>query len=85
MEDKIMKLIISNLKSINKSILSVLFIGLKVCFVLLLLSTFILSLYHSVHNLNLFYTGISLFKTSLFYIAFFIICAIGIDTIKKEF
>ena len=79
------KLIISNFKNINKSILSVLYIGLKICFILLLLSTFILSLYHSIHNLSLFNTGISLFRTSLFYITFFVMCAIVIDTIKKGF
>ncbi len=79
-----MKLVFSKLKSINTSILKVLYIGLKVCFVLLLISTFILSLYHSIHNFNLFYIGISLFRTSLFYIAFLFICSIGIDTIKKD-
>ena len=79
-----MKLVFSKLKSINTSILKVLYIGLKVCFVLLLISTFILSLYHSIHNFNLFYIGISLFRTSLFYIAFLFICSIGIDTIKKQ-
>ena len=79
-----MKLVFSKLKSINTSILKVLYIGLKVCFVLLLISTFILSLYHSIHNFNLFYIGISLFRTSLFYIALLFICSIGIDTIKKD-
>lgn len=79
-----MKLVFSKLKSINTSILKVLYIGLKVCFVLLLISTFILSLYHSIHNFDLFYIGISLFRTSLFYIAFLFICSIGIDTIKKD-
>ena len=79
-----MKLVFSKLKSINTSILKVLYIGLKICFVLLLISTFILSLYHSIHNFNLFYIGISLFRTSLFYIAFLFICSIGIDTIKKD-
>ena len=79
-----MKLVFSKLKSINTSILKVLYIGLKVCFVLLLISTFILSLYHSISNYNLFYIGITLFKASLFYIVFLIICAISIDTIRKD-
>lgn len=80
-----MKLILSNFKNINKSIYNALSIGLKICFIILLISTFMLSLYHSIHNLNLFYIGISLFKTSLFYIAFLFICTIGIDTIKKGY
>lgn len=79
-----MKMIFFNLKSINTSILKALFIGLKVSFVLLLISTFLLSLYHTIHNFDLFYIGISLFRTSLFYIAFLFICSIGIDTIKKQ-
>ena len=79
-----MKLVLSKLKGINNSILKVLYTGLKICFVLLLISTFILSLYHSIHNFELFYIGMSLFRTSLFYIAFLCICSIGIDTIKKD-
>lgn len=79
-----MKLILSSFKKIDKSILKVLFNGLKVCLILVLIATFILSLYQSIHNLTLFYIGMSLFKSTLFYIAFCIICAIAIDTIKKD-
>ena len=79
-----MKLVLSKVKSIDKSILKVLYNGFKFCLILALFSTFILSLYHSIHNFNLFYIGISLFRTSLFYIAFLFICSIGIDTIKKD-
>ncbi len=79
-----MKLVISKFKEINKSILNVLFCGLKFCLILALLATFILTLYHSVHNLDLFILGLSLLKSSLFFTAFFIICAIAIDTIKKD-
>ena len=79
-----MKIIITKLKTINKKILFTLYTGLKICFVLLLFSTFCLSLYHSISNYNLFYIGITLFKASLFYIVFLIICAISIDTIGKD-
>lgn len=78
------KNIITNFNKINSYILKVFYIGLKICFVVLLLSTFLLSLYHTIHNFDLFYIGISLFRTSLFYIAFLFICSIGIDTIKKQ-
>lgn len=78
-----MKIIFNSLRNLQPSISRVLHIGLKICFLLLLFSTFILSLYTSIHNFNLFYLGINLFKTSLFYISFLYICAIGINTIKK--
>ncbi len=72
------------LKSIDNSILKVLYNGLKFCLTLALLATFILSIYHTVHNPDIFYIGISLFKSTLFFIVFFVICAIAIDTIKKD-
>ena len=79
-----MKLFISKLKNIDNSIKRVLYNGLKFCLAFMLVATFILSLYSSVHNLTLFYLGISLFKSSLFFIAFFIICAISIDKITRD-
>lgn len=79
-----MKLFLSKFKNMDTSISKVLFNGLKFCFVLILISALLLSIYHSIHNLDLFYIGISIFKSSLFFIAFFAICAIAIDTIKKD-
>ena len=79
-----MKKTLLKLKSVDNSILKVLYNGLKFCLILALLAVFILSIYHTVHNPDIFYIGISLFKSSLFYIAFFIICAVAIDTIKKD-
>ena len=79
-----MKLVINNFKKMDTSILKVKNNGLKFCFVLLLVATFILSLCLNVHNPTLFLIGVSLFKSSLFFIAFFIICALAIDTIKKD-
>ena len=79
-----MKLVFSRMKNINSSIKRVLYNGLKFCLVLALISTFLLSLYHTILNLDLFYIGISLLKSSLFYAVFFIISAIAIDTIKND-
>ena len=79
-----MKIMFSKLKEINNSILKVAVNGLKFCLILALIATFILSLYHSIHNLDLFILGISLLKSTLFYSVFFVICAIAVDTIKKE-
>ena len=79
-----MKLVISRMKKINSSIQKVLYNGLKFCLDLILISTFLLSLYHTILNLDLFYIGISLLKSSLFYAVFFVISAIAIDTIKND-
>ena len=79
-----MRRILIKLRNVDNSILKVLYNGLKFCLILALLAAFILSIYHTVHNPDIFYIGISLFKSSLFYIAFFIICAVAIDTIKKD-
>ena len=79
-----MKSIISNLKHIDSSINRVCNNGLKFCFVLSLIATFILSIYLSIHNPNLFYIGISILKSALFFMVFFIICTIATDTIKKD-
>ena len=79
-----MKLIISKLKNIDSSIIRVCDGGLKFCFVLSLIATLILSTYLSIHNPALFYFGFSILKSALFFMAFFIICTIAIDTIKKS-
>mgnify|MGYP006947708228 CR=1 FL=1 len=68
-----MKLILNKFKKMDSSILKVKNNGLKFCFMLLLISTFVLSIYLNVHNPALFLVGVSLFKSSLFFIVFFII------------
>ncbi len=78
-----MKLLIVKFKNMDKQVHKLYLNGLKFCLVLMLLSIFILTLYLSVHNPYIFYIGISLVKTSLFYTVFFIICALAIDTIKN--
>ena len=45
-----MKLIIQKFKNIDTNIFRVCISGLKFCFVLMLISVFILSLYNSLHN-----------------------------------
>lgn len=79
-----MKFVFNKFKNMDSSISKVLFDGLKFCFILVLLSALMLSVYHSIHNIDLFYIGISIFKSSLFFIAFFAICAIAVDTIRKD-
>ena len=79
-----MNLLFTNLKKLDSSIVRVCVNGIKYCFLLTLLSVLLLSVYLTLPSLGLFYVGMSLFKSSLFFMVFFIICAIAIDTIKKE-
>lgn len=79
-----MKTIFSKYKEINLPILKVSLNGLKFCLVLALFSTYILVLYHSIHNLDLFILGTSLLKSTLFFAVFFVICAFAVDTIRKD-
>ena len=78
-----MKKIIKELKNFDKSIFKVMKIGIQFSFVFCLFATFILAIYNSVHILNLFYTGISLFQTSLFFLVAFIAYGFVFNTIKK--
>ena len=79
-----MNLLFTNLKKLDSSIVRVCVNGIKYCFLLTLLSVLLLSVYLTIPSLGLFYVGMSLFKSSLFFMVFFIICAIAIDTIKKD-
>lgn len=80
-----MKLFITTYKKLDSSISKVCNNGLKFCFLLSLIATLVLCVYLSIHNPILFYMGLSLIKSALFFMVFFIICAIAIDTIKKDF
>ena len=71
-------------KTMESSILAVLYGGLKFCFVLCLIATFSLAIYLTVHNPYSFYFGINIFSASLFFSVFFVICSILVDTINMH-
>lgn len=75
----------SKINEIDKKILNVINHGFKCCIFLTFISCFILVTYHhSLKTPDLYYSGILLFKTSLFFMVDFIICGFAIDTIKKQ-
>ena len=76
-----MKLIFNKIKNIDSKIYKVYISGLKFCLVLMLFACFILSLYQSIHNPDMFYIGYSLAKSALFFVVFFIMFSIVVDTI----
>ena len=79
-----MKKIIAEFKRLDKNILSIVRSGLRFSFVFCLFATLILIVYESVHNPHLFEVGISLFRTSLFFIVAFVTYGFIFNKIKND-
>ena len=67
-----MKKILEEFKNLDKSILKVMKSGIRFSFIFCLFATLVLAVYETIHIPKLFYTGISLFQTSLFFLVAFI-------------
>lgn len=67
-----MRKILEELKNFDKSVLKLVKSGIRFSFIFCIFATLILAIYETVHIPNLFYTGISLFQTSLFFFVAFI-------------
>lgn len=82
---KIVQQFIQEMKSLDKKILLLIKKGFLFSFLLCLFSIFLLVAYETSSPIPiLYYTGISLFKTSLMFGVTFLICGIGFNTIQKE-
>jgi len=72
-------------KKMDNSILALMKSGLKFCFAINLISTIILLTYDFIYTIPLvYYVGISLFKSSLFFMTFFVIFSLAFSKIKGE-
>ena len=67
-----MKKVLEEFKNFDKPIVKLMNNGIHFSFVFCLFATFILVMYQTSHIPNLFYIGISLFQTSLFFLVAFI-------------
>lgn len=77
--------LINKIKNLDKKVVKIMDSGFIFSFILSIISTIILLTYNNFYSLpNLFYIGISLFKTASIFACMFFICGIGFDTIKKE-
>ena len=77
--------LINKIKNLDKKVVKIMDFGFIFSFILSIISAIILITYNHFYSLpNLFYIGISLFKTSSIFACMFFICGIGFDTIKKE-
>ncbi len=74
----------NNIKQIDKKIVNIVKNGVKFSFVFCIIATLILVTYTITGGLNQYYIGISLLKTSLFFIVGFLICGIAFNNIIKE-
>jgi len=81
----IIKTLIDNLKNLDVKIKKLMNHGFKFSFGMCIVSILILLTYNNFYNLpDLFYIGLSLFRTSLMFACTFFMCGLGFDTIKKE-
>ena len=78
-----MKKILEEIKNFDKSILKVMKSGIKFSFAFCLFATLVLAIYHTIHIPKLFYTGISLFQSSLFFLVAFIAYGFVFNRVKK--
>ena len=80
-----MKKVLNEFKNIDQKVLHIMKLCLKFSFILLLLSTAILFIYSVVYSSPaLFYTGISVFTSSLYFIVISLICSLSFNKIRKE-
>ncbi len=79
-----LKIIMEHFKSMEIKIKKIMHYGFTFSFFVCLLSLGVLIGYEFHPTPDLFYIGISIFKLGLFFVVEFIICALAVDTIKKE-
>ncbi len=70
--------------SMEKSIKNILKYGIFFSCCVCIIAMYILLTYRTNHVPYLFYIGLSTFRLGLFFVVEFIICALAIDTIKKQ-
>lgn len=82
---KLFNLLVEKFKNIDKKIYKIMNKGFLFSFILSIIALFLLFTYETIYSLpDLFYIGISLFRTALMFAVMFVICGIGFDTIKKQ-
>lgn len=81
----LVKILIDKIKNLDKKTKKIMHIGFIFSFILSIIAILSLCTYDIFYPIpDLFYVGISLFRTSLMFACTFFICAIGFDTMKKE-
>lgn len=68
-------------KIINEEIIHIIRVGVKFCILFCLIAIFILQIYCEKSGPDVFYIGISLLKSGMFFICMFIACGFVFDKI----
>ena len=76
--------IFKDIKQIDSKVLTIVRNGLKISLIFCLIASFILAIYLTNGYIEGYYIGISVFKSSLFYMVGFIICGCAFNKILKE-
>ena len=77
--------IVNSFKMLDKKADRIMKIGIKFCFFISIIASFILLFYNCFKTSPfVYYIGLSIFKLSIIFIVEFIICAFSIDLIKKQ-
>ncbi len=80
-----MKQLLMEFKKMDSTIVNIVKFGVKISFYISIIASLILLTYDFVYTLPIiFYIGISLFKTSLFFIVGFIICGFAFQKIQSD-
>ena len=80
-----MKQLLMEFKNMDAKIVSIIKAGVKFSFGISIIASLILLTYDFLYTVPItYYIGISLFKTSLFFICFFIICGFSFNKIKLD-
>ena len=80
-----LKKVFENIKNLDKVTYKIMNHGLKFCFLICILSVFILFAYSFAFSSPfMYYIGINLFKVSLIFGIEFIVCGFVVDGIKKQ-
>ena len=79
------KTFIEHIKNIDKYIMKLVFNGIKLSFILIIISLFLLILHIQNYSSHLFYdAGLILFKTAINFCVFFFVCGFVFDKLKKQ-
>lgn len=76
--------IMKDIKNTDKNIIKIMKKGVEFSFAFCLIACLILFTYILSSNVSVFYIGVSLFKSGLFFLVGFVICGIAFNSIMKE-
>ena len=76
--------ILKSIKNLNKNIIKIMKIGIYFSFLFCIFASLVLLTYNLYSEPHLFYTGISLFQSGLFFLVTFIICGFAFNKLSSE-